>query len=159
MEEYSRIKNFGQLVRLVAFAGLTAIFLLTASSLTGVSSALSSSPLPAKNLPSVKITSPHKGQQLPVGGNIMVSGIASPPALDKTNTGCTVSILLNGAKPYQKALATGHSGTTDYSSWRYAITPNYAAIKHGQNKITAKISCSANPTNLTKFNSVNVTGF
>ncbi len=158
MEEYSRIKNFGHLVLLITFAGLTALSLLTASSLTGVSYALSPSPLPAKNLPSVKITSPHRGQQLPVGGNIAVSGIASPPAAVKTNTGCTVSILLNGAKPYQKALATGHSGTTDYSSWRYAITPNYATIKHGQNKITAKISCFANPTNLTKFNSVNVTG-
>lgn len=78
MEEYSRIKNFGHLVLLITFAGLTDLSLLTASSLTGVSYALSPSPLPAKNLPSVKIISPHKGQQLPVGGNIAVSGIALP---------------------------------------------------------------------------------
>jgi hypothetical protein len=83
--------------------------------------------------------------------------LASPPAAYKTSAGCAVSVSLNGLKPYQKAVATGHGGTTDYSSWRYAITPNYAAMKHGQNKITAKISCVATP-NLTKFNSVNVTG-
>ena len=48
--------------------------------------------------------------------------------------------------------------TSDYSTWRYGITANYAALKQGQNKITAKISCAASPTNLTKFNSLNVTG-
>jgi hypothetical protein len=157
MEEYPKIKNFGHSIRLLTLAG-AAIALLTSCLLTGVSYAILSSSLPAKNLPSVKITSPHKGQQLPVSGNIIVLGIASPPAADKTITGCGVSVSLNGVKPYQKAVATGHGGTTDYSSWRYAITPNYSALKHGQNKITAKISCLATPTNLTKFNSVNVTG-
>ena len=119
---------------------------------------MSSSPVPSTNLPSVKITSPHKGQQVPVGSNVVVSGISSPPPEDKTKTDCTVSVLLNAVKPYQKAVATGHGGTTDYSSWRYVITPSYAAIKQGQNKITGKISCTASPTNLTKFNSLNVTG-
>jgi len=157
MQEYPKIKNFGHFIRLLTFAG-AATALLTSCLLTGVSYAVLSSSLPAKNLPTIKITSPHKGQQLPVTGNIIVLGIASPPAAAKTNTGCGVSVSLNGVKPYQKAVATGHGGTTDYSSWRYAITPNYSAMKHGQNKITAKISCVATPTNLTKFNSVNVTG-
>src|SRR5205823_12445068 len=40
----------------------------------------------------------------------------------------------------------------------WARAANYAALKQGQNKITAKISCAASPTNLTKFNSLNVTG-
>ncbi len=66
--------------------------------------------------------------------------------------------MLKKQKPYQKAVAAGNGGTTDYSTWRYGITPNYPAIKQGQNKITAKISCAVNPTNLTKFNSLNVTG-
>jgi len=100
--------------------------------------------------------SPHKGQQIPVSNHLVVSGISSPP--DKIQTDCTVSVLLNSVRPYQKAVATGHGGTTDFSTWRYSITPNYAIIKQGQNKITAKISCAANPTNLTKFNSLNVTG-
>jgi hypothetical protein len=157
MEELKKVKNYGHFIQLLLFAG-AAIPLLASCLFTGVSYAVLSSALPAKNLPTVKITSPHKGQQLPVTGNIVVSGVASPPAADKTNTGCSVSVSLNGVKPYQKAVATGHGGTTDYSSWRYALTPNYAAMKHGQNKITAKVTCVANPTNLTKFNSVNVTG-
>jgi len=154
MEEYPKIES---LIQVLTFAGV-AIALFTSFLFTGVSYAALLSPLLAKNLPTIKITSPHKAQQLPITGDVIVLGTASPPAVDKTNTGCAVSVSLNGVKPYQKALATGHGGTTDYSSWRYALTPNYAAMKHGQNKITAKITCVANPTNLTKFNSVNVTG-
>jgi len=154
MEEYPKIES---LIQVLTFAGV-AIALFTSFLFTGVSYAALLSPLLAKNLPTIKITSPHKAQQLPITGDVIVLGTASPPAVDKTNTGCAVSVSLNGVKPYQKALATGHGGTTDYSSWRYVLTPNYAAMKHGQNKITAKITCVANPTNQTKFNSVNVTG-
>jgi hypothetical protein len=96
--------------------------------------AVSSSTVPTTNLPSVKITSPHKGQQVPVGSNIVVAGISSPPPADKTQTDCAVSVLLNAVKPYQKAVATGQAGTTDYSTWRYGITPNYPAIKLGRIK-------------------------
>jgi hypothetical protein len=87
----------------------------------------------------------------------LVSGISSPPP-GVSHTGCTVSVLLNGVKPYQKTVATGLGGINDYSIWHYNITPKYALIKHGQNKITAKISCIASPSNLTKFTSVNMTG-
>jgi hypothetical protein len=162
MEKYSSITKFNRslLVRVLAIFGMITVLILGSLCFIGYSStfAVSSSPLPSTNLPSIKITSPHKGQQVPVGGNVVVSGISSPPPTYKNRTDCTVSVLLNAVKPYQKAVATGHGGTTDYSSWRYSITPNYAAIKQGQNKITAKISCAANPTNLTKFNSLNVTG-
>ena len=75
-----------------------------------------------------------------------------------SHTGCAVSVLLNNAKPYQKTVAMGHGGKGDYSVWHYNITHKYASLKLGQNKITAKISCIASPSNLTKFNSVNVTG-
>ena len=112
---------------------------------------------PTSQLPAVKITSPHKSQQIPVGSNILVSGISSPPP-GVLHTGCTVSVLLNDAKPYQKTVALGHEGKGDYSVWHYNITPEYAFIKLGQNKITAKITCIVSPFNLTKFNSVNVTG-
>jgi len=146
------------LVRALAIAGIITVLVFSSGYVIGSTYAISSSLSSPTNLPSVKIISPHKGQQIPVGSNIVVSGLSSPPPADKTRTDCTVSVLLNDVKPYQNAVATGHGGTTDYSAWRYAITPNYAAIKQGQNKITAKISCAANPTNLTKFNSVNVTG-
>ena len=71
---------------------------------------------------------------------------------------CKVSVIVNGIKPYQLAIPHGDAGVNDYSRWSFTLTPEYTNIKEGQNKITAKISCFANPTNLTKFNSVNVTG-
>ena len=123
--------------------------------LTSVSYAVPLSP--TTHLPAVKITSPHKGQQIPIGSNILVSGISSPPP-GVSHRGCAVSLVLNGVKPYQKTVPIGTGGTNDYSIWHYNITPKYAIIKHGQNKIAAKISCAASPSNLTKFNSVNVTG-
>jgi hypothetical protein len=90
----------------------------------------------------VKIISPYKGQQVPVDSNILVSGISSPaPAADKIHTNCTVSILLDDIKPYQNAAATGQRGTNGFSSWKNTITPKYAVVKQGQNKITSKFSC------------------
>jgi len=71
---------------------------------------------------------------------------------------CTVLVLLDDIKPYQNAVATGHGGKSDYSTWKYTITSKYAALKQGQNKITSKVSCIGISTNFTKFYSVNVTG-
>ena len=158
MERYSKYIDPSVLVRVLSIFGMITSLILGSWCVIGSTYAVSSSLSPSTNLPSVKITSPHKGQQVPVDSNILVSGISSPPPADKSRTDCTVSVLLNAVKPYQKAVATGRGGTTDYSTWRYGITANYAAIMQGQNKITAKISCAANPTNLTKFNSLNVTG-
>ena len=54
---------------------------------------------------------------------------------------------------------TGQTGRNDYSRWKYAFTPAYAGtIREGINRITAKLICQANPANLTKFYSINVTG-
>jgi hypothetical protein len=162
MEKHSSITKFDRslLVGVLAIFGMITALILSSWCVVGSNStfAVSSSPVPSTNLPSVIITSPHKGQQVPIGSNVVISGISSPPPADKKRTDCTVSVILNAVKPYRKAVAAGHGGTTDYSTWRYGITPNYPAIKQGQNKITAKISCAANPTNLTKFNSLNVTG-
>jgi hypothetical protein len=144
-----------KIVVTITFAGLMAVVLSNSCLLTSVTYAV---PLtPTTQLPAVKITSPFKGQQIRVGSTILVSGISSPPP-GVSYTGCTVTVLLNDAKPYQKTSAMGHGGRGDYSIWHYNITPKYAPIKHGQNKITAKISCAASPSNLTKYNSVNVTG-
>ena len=137
----------------VTFTALMAVFL--PSWPTTVSYAVPFAP--TTHLPAVKITSPQKSQQIRAGSNILVSGISSPPP-GVSHTGCTVSVLLNGVKPYQKTVANGPGGINDYSVWHYNITPKYALIKHGQNKITAKVSCIASPSNLTKFTSVNITG-
>jgi hypothetical protein len=104
------------------------------------------------NKAEVKITSPSKGQQVQPGG-ILVSGTSSANA----TTDCTVSVVINGIRPYQRAVPTGHGGANDYSNWTFTATQGYTLIKQGQNKMTAKMSCPQN-LNFTKFYSVNVTG-
>ena len=107
----------------------------------------------------VKITSPVKGQQLPItiasiGKNISISGISTDNATAK----CKVSVLVNGIKPYQPSIAKGNGGSSDYSKWTFLLSPKYATIKQGVNEITSKLTCISTPNNLTKWYSVNVTG-
>jgi hypothetical protein len=64
---------------------------------------------------------------------IFWSRISSPPP-GVSHTGCTVSVVLNDVKPYQKIVALGHGGKGDYSVWHYNITPKHASLKLGQNK-------------------------
>src|SRR6266849_2488351 len=119
--------------------------------------------LPSSSLPSsvqttlhaIKITSPTKGQQIPARSNLTIAGTFIDNGT--TSPDCKVSVIVNGIKPYQQVVPTGHGGANDYSTWNYMLTPTYSAIKDGQNKITAKFSCSNNPS-LTSHNSVNVTG-
>ncbi|MBV9178439.1 MAG: hypothetical protein JO297_15545 [Nitrososphaeraceae archaeon] len=114
-------------------------------------------PLPASQLSSpiahgVKITSPIKGQDVPTG-ILTIAGTSK----DNVTSDCHVSIIVNGRKPYQNVTATGPSGSKDYSKWSVTLSPKYALIKQGANKITAKFSCNPNPT-IASFYSVNVTG-
>ncbi|MDQ3976677.1 MAG: hypothetical protein M3264_09145, partial [Thermoproteota archaeon] len=100
----------------------------------------------------VKIISPSTGQQVPVG-ELTISGISS----DNSTSDCTVYADWNNLKPFQTAVATGPGGVNDYSTWNFTYTPQYHTITEGTNELTAKLSCISNPTNLTKWNSVNVT--
>jgi hypothetical protein len=114
-------------------------------------------PLPASQLSStiahgVKITSPIKGQRVPIG-IVTIAGTSKANA----TSDCHVSIIVNGRKPYQNVTATGPGGNKDYSKWSVTPSPKYALIKQGANKITAKFSCNPNPT-IASFYSVNVTG-
>jgi hypothetical protein len=101
----------------------------------------------------IKIISPIKGQQVPVG-ELTISGIST----DNSTADCTVYADWNNLKPFQTATATGPGGVNDYSTWNFTYTPQYHIITNGTNELTAKLSCISNPTNLTKWNSVNVTG-
>jgi hypothetical protein len=101
----------------------------------------------------IKITSPVAGQQVPVG-ELTISGIST----DNSTTDCTVYADWNDQKPFQKVVATGLGGENDYSTWAFTYTQNYHLIANGTNNLTSKISCLSNPTNVTKWNSVNVTG-
>jgi hypothetical protein len=134
------------------------ILLLTTTSLElNVAHAVTGAQLPSSPLSkplSVKITSPIRGQQVPVGNNLTVSGVSKYNA----TSNCQVFVILDGIKPYQQAFPIGSSGA-DYSSWKYVLSAPYpATIKEGTNKITAKLLCQADPTNLRKFYSINVTG-
>ena len=83
----------------------------------------------------VKITSPTKGQHVPVG-NILISRVSSS---NSTNH-CIVSVIINGIRPYQQVTSTGMNGPMDYSKWTFVATPEYTTIKEGMNKITAEYS-------------------
>jgi hypothetical protein len=130
----------------------TSLELNIVHAVTGQQAQLPSSSL-SKPL-SVKITSPIRGQQVPVGNNLTVSGVSKYNA----TSNCQVFVILDGIKPYQQALPIG-SSEADYSNWKYVLSATYpATIKEGTNKITAKLLCQADPTNLRKFYSINVTG-
>ncbi|MGB8935821.1 MAG: hypothetical protein WCC17_12020 [Candidatus Nitrosopolaris sp.] len=103
----------------------------------------------------MKITDPVKGQQVATGRNLALSGTSSYNA----TSNCGVFVIVEGVRPYQKTIPTGAAGGNDYSKWKYTFTPAYAGtFREGINRITAKLLCQANPANLTKFYSINVTG-
>jgi hypothetical protein len=122
-----------------------------ATSSSSVAASLSGSPPRA---PKIKITSPIRDQQLPVGKDFTVYGTSMDNA---TSNDCKVSVIVNKVRPYQPATAIGPGGATDYSKWKFDITSKYTVIKPGENRITSKYECATNP-NVNSFSSVNVTG-
>jgi len=102
-------------------------------------------------LHAVRVTSPTKGQQVPIGKDLMIAGISRSDATSH----CQVSVIVNSVKPYQNATANGPGGASDYSKWNFNL--NSSMIKEGVNKITAKFTCRPNPS-VASFYSVNVIG-
>ena len=107
-----------------------------------------------QHITKIKITSPTKDQQVPIGKELTVSGTSIDNA---SANDCKVSVIVNNVKPYQPATATGTGGPNDYSKWNFVLASKYTTIKPGQNRITAKYECVNNP-GLKSFSSVNVTG-
>ena len=122
-----------------------------ATSSSSVAASLSGSPT---RMSKIKITSPTRDQQLPVGKDLTVSGTSIDNA---TSNDCKVSVIVNKVRPYQPATATGAGGAADYSKWKFDITSKYTIIKPGENRITSKYECASNP-DANSFSSVNVTG-
>ena len=104
------------------------------------------------NILKVKISSPADGQQVPTG-NLQIKGDST----DDAQTNCVISVALNRKTPYQRAMATGPAGGSDYSSWAFSLNSSYAVVEPGQNRIAARISCPENPA-LVKGTHINVTG-
>src|SRR5919206_3873487 len=125
----------------------------TAAAVNGTSTSSSSQQPMSK----VKITSPTRGQQVPVGKDLTISGTS----IDNATAKCEVSVIVNNVKPYQPAISTVGPGRTggaaDYSKWKFDITSKYTTIKPGQNKITSRFECEDNSASK-GFSSVNVTG-
>jgi hypothetical protein len=100
------------------------------------------------NFLGIKITSPAKGQKIPTGTkNLTISGAS----YYNSTMNCQVSLIVDDVKPYQKAQPTGHNSTADYSSWKYDLTSRYTTIKEGTNKITARLFCHHDATNVSKY--------
>jgi len=103
----------------------------------------------------VKITNPANGQQMAIGKNLTLSGTSSY----SPTSNCGVFVIVDGVKPYQKTIPIGQGVGNNYFKWKYTPTSAYAGtIKQGINRITATLLCQANPVNLTKFYSINMTG-
>jgi hypothetical protein len=111
------------------------------------------------NIKALNITSPTKGQQVPIGKNLTILGTSIGNA---STSNCQVIVGLNEIRPYPSATGTGPGGAKDYSKWSFTLTPKYAILKPGpDNKITARYKCSGtsiNNPNLVLIKSVNVTG-
>jgi hypothetical protein len=103
--------------------------------------------------PEVSITSPTNGQNVSTG-ELTISGTSS----DTPDSQCLVYVDWNDRKPFQRAVAAGPGGNEDYSKWNFTYTDTYHTITNGTNDLTSKVSCIANPANLTKWSSINVTG-
>ena len=84
----------------------------------------------------VNIVSPPKGEVVPAGSPLTVSGTSD----DNAQTNCNIQIIVNDNRPYQNTIPVGPG---DYSKWTFVVNPQYAEIEEGINTITSKALCDA----------------
>jgi len=101
----------------------------------------------------LKIFTPKKGQQVPAGSFLTVTGTSTPS--NSTHTKCNVQLQTNqhGYKPVQPL---GPAGT--YTNWKGATSE---PVKVGQNQVEGQFQCFAPNTttpNFTKHLVHNFTG-
>ena len=118
-----------------------------------INSQVQTTPSTIQNL-SVKITSPADGKNIP-SGELTISGISS----DTQDKNCIVFVDWNDMKPFQKVRAAGPGGIDDFSEWIFTFDSRYHEIVTGNNELTAKITCLDGDKPLTKWNSINLTGY
>src|ERR671919_2570680 len=84
----------------------------------------------------VNIISPSKGEAVPAGSSLTISGTSD----DSAQTNCNIQIIVNDNRPYQDTIPVA-SG--DYSQWTFVVNPQYAEIEEGINTITSKATCDS----------------
>jgi hypothetical protein len=82
----------------------------------------------------VNIVSPERGEAVPAGSSLTVSGTSD----DNPQFNCKVQIIVNDHRPYQDTIPVAPG---DYSKWTFVINPQYAEIEEGINTITSKAMC------------------
>lgn len=82
----------------------------------------------------VNIISPSKGEAVPAGSSLTVSGTSD----DNAQTNCNIQIIVNDNRPYQDTIPVAPG---DYSEWTFVVNPQYAEIEEGINTITSKALC------------------
>jgi hypothetical protein len=119
---------------------LSSVFSIYATSPIVAQTPETSSSPQATGLPTIQITTPQDGQQVPPG-ELSIQGISS----DDEQTDCQVYADVNDITPMRNVTAAEDSEEdNDFSKWTFKYTQDYQLIKQGENELTAKISCSDN---------------
>jgi hypothetical protein len=135
VDPYSRLLIIGFVLLI-----LSSVFSIYATSPIVAQTPETSSSPQATGLPTIQITTPQDGQQVPPG-ELSIQGISS----DDEQTDCQVYADVNDITPMRNVTAAGDSEEdNDFSKWTFKYTQDYQLIKKGENELTAKISCSDN---------------
>jgi hypothetical protein len=135
VDPYSRLLIIGFVLLI-----LSSVFSIYATSPIVAQTPETSSSPQATGLPTIQITTPQDGQQVPPG-ELSIQGISS----DDEQTDCQVYADVNDITPMRNVTAAEDSEEdNDFSKWTFKYTQDYQLIKQGENELTAKISCSDN---------------
>ena len=133
---------------------IVGLLLFSTIMISNVIMAYSQSPTKRPTSHGVKIHTPRLGDKVSIAvNNFTITG----RSVDNQSSDCQVFVIVNDVKPYQKASAIGLNGGDDFSQWKYALFPDYAKLKIGSNKITAKIDCK-NPMDMLRYDTINIMG-
>jgi hypothetical protein len=131
------------------------ILLATLSNVANAPSILNSSSINSNGLHEAKIVTANQTNKriaVTVQGSTNIPTAANKKIISNPST---VSVIVNGIKPYQNAI--GHKVQKDYSRWTFLVLPKHTNIEEGMNKVASRISCDNKPS-LVSYYTLNVTG-